>query len=99
MPRRNRSSRQRKNTRENHHRELKMQSFHSTGCDTKNNQAHIRVIPASRSTKEYICPACHRTIAPGTSHIVAWPAEISHGVEYRRHWHNHCWKAFGQVYL
>lgn len=57
---------------------------------------HVRIISASAAQKEYTCPGCHLRIAPGTAHIVAWPADSIFGDEYaageRRHWHAHCWK-------
>lgn len=57
----------------------------------------VRDVPAERSVKEYRCPGCSQRIAPGTAHLVAWPdrAPLGHesGLEVRRHWHTHCWKA------
>lgn len=42
--------------------------------------------------KSWICPHCHITITPGTTHLVAW--DELRGVQTRRHFHNNCWKAF-----
>lgn len=48
------------------------------------------------ATKTYLCPSCHRPIAPGTPHIVAWPRVPHLGstspMEERRHWHTPCWR-------
>lgn len=45
--------------------------------------------------KAYTCPGCHRTIAPGAAHVVAWSNESlfgpDRGLEERRHWHTSCW--------
>lgn len=47
------------------------------------------------SEKSYRCPGCQQPIAPGTAHVVAWPAEHLLGaraaLEERRHWHTACW--------
>lgn len=57
----------------------------------------VRDVPASRAVKEYRCPGCQQRVAPGTAHVVAWPAVAPYGapqgLEARRHWHNHCWRA------
>ncbi|MEE2032871.1 ATP/GTP-binding protein [Rhodococcus sp. CC-R104] len=55
----------------------------------------VRTVPGSRATKPYRCPGCDHEIAPGTSHVVAWPTDAIGGAEDRRHWHNGCWKARG----
>lgn len=51
------------------------------------------------SDKTYRCPGCDQEIGPGTSHVVAWPAEHIWGTEAgaqdRRHWHTACWRARG----
>ena len=52
-----------------------------------------RSVPAVGATKSYVCPGCGGDIAPGTAHVVAWPAETPNGVENRRHWHAGCWRA------
>ncbi|SHI63633.1 hypothetical protein SAMN02745244_00751 [Tessaracoccus bendigoensis DSM 12906] len=55
----------------------------------------VRDVAAQRSQKEYRCPGCSQRIAPGTAHVVAWPATpppgSESGLEVRRHWHPHCW--------
>jgi len=51
-----------------------------------------RPVTGAATTKSYRCPGCDQEIAPGTPHIVAWPAGRS-GVDYRRHWHTPCWRA------
>jgi len=56
-----------------------------------------RTVPAGTSVKAYTCPGCHRPIAPGLAHLVAWPAVPPLGssttIEHRRHWHTACWSA------
>ena len=46
--------------------------------------------------KTYTCPGCHRPIASGTAHVVAWSNESlfgpDRGLEERRHWHTSCWE-------
>nr|WP_245673002.1 ATP/GTP-binding protein [Aldersonia kunmingensis] len=51
----------------------------------------VRTVPGSRATKVYRCPGCDHEIAPGTAHVVAWPAGDTGGLEERRHWHTGCW--------
>ncbi|AQP52679.1 hypothetical protein BW733_15905 [Tessaracoccus flavescens] len=55
----------------------------------------VRNVPAQRSEKEYRCPGCSQRVAPGTAHVVVWPATPplgnESGLEVRRHWHTHCW--------
>lgn len=57
----------------------------------------VRDVPAGRAVKEYVCPGCLHAVAPGTAHVVAWPATAplgsDTGLEARRHWHRHCWGA------
>ncbi len=53
---------------------------------------HVRRLSGATSSREYRCPGCHQAIAPGTPHVVAWPAEGVHGVSERRHWHSRCWQ-------
>ncbi|HEX2903731.1 MAG TPA: hypothetical protein VHO01_09775 [Jatrophihabitans sp.] len=40
----------------------------------------------------YRCPGCDQLLAPGSSHVVAWPAEDAEAAD-RRHWHTSCWAA------
>jgi len=47
------------------------------------------VVPGFRAHKEYLCPACTRSVAAGTGHVVAWPEGFA---DERRHWHRHCWR-------
>ncbi|GAA1709162.1 hypothetical protein GCM10009809_01750 [Isoptericola hypogeus] len=46
--------------------------------------------------KTYRCPACRQDVAPGTTHVVAWPRDVvggeQAGLEERRHWHSSCWE-------
>ena len=42
-----------------------------------------------RARKDYVCPGCDGTIAPGQGHVVAWPEPF---LDDRRHWHHHCWR-------
>jgi hypothetical protein len=51
----------------------------------------VRLVPGTASTKTYRCPGCDQEIAPGTGHLVAWPAHTP-GPEERRHWHSPCWQ-------
>jgi len=43
-------------------------------------------------SKSWICPNCTVPIKWGTSHLVAWPADLS--VETRRHFHTRCWDMY-----
>src|SRR5579872_5998415 len=53
----------------------------------------VRPVAGANSTKLYRCPGCDQEIAPGTPHIVAWPADtIVAGPAERRHWHRPCWE-------
>lgn len=55
----------------------------------------VRNIAAGTSAKEYTCPGCFRTIAPGIAHLVAWredgPTSEQSALADRRHWHTQCW--------
>jgi hypothetical protein len=52
----------------------------------------VRPVPGAATPKPYRCPGCDQEIAPGTPHLVAWPADgINVGVDERRHWHTACW--------
>ena len=55
----------------------------------------VRSVPGARAGKAYRCPGCQQVVAPGTPHVVVWPAEpawsSASGVEERRHWHTGCW--------
>ena len=56
----------------------------------------VRAVPGAATTKGYLCPGCRQTIAAGTPHLVAWPAEqlgAFGGPGDRRHWHTPCWAA------
>lgn len=50
-------------------------------------------IPAEGAPRAYLCPGCSQDIAPGTPHVVVWPAEGVGGLDDRRHWHTACWSA------
>ncbi len=53
----------------------------------------VRQQPGAGTTKIYRCPGCDQEIAPGTPHVVAWPADgINVGIDERRHWHRACWQ-------
>lgn len=56
----------------------------------------VQTMPATVAAKTYTCPGCAHPVAPGTSHLVAWPRQASIGsasaVEERRHWHSACWQ-------
>ena len=34
----------------------------------------VRQVSGSAATRDYRCPGCDQVIAPGTPHLVAWPA-------------------------
>lgn len=48
-----------------------------------------RFVQPYQATKRYVCPACHRDIAPGTGHYVVVPREAP---DLRRHWHRGCFE-------
>lgn len=56
----------------------------------------VQPLAASSAVKQYTCPSCGRSIAPGIAHIVAWRADGIMGeaedLAARRHWHTHCWR-------
>ncbi|GAB2682350.1 hypothetical protein [Thalassiella azotivora] len=57
----------------------------------------VRRVAGTSTTKHYRCPGCDQEVAPGTPHVVAWPADSLTGpdtaVGDRRHWHTACWSA------
>jgi hypothetical protein len=57
---------------------------------------NVRRITQRNAVKDYSCPGCGLTIAPGVEHVVAWREDSLFGAEAalseRRHWHHHCWK-------
>ena len=56
----------------------------------------VQTMPADAAGKTYTCPGCSRQVAPGASHLVAWPRLASIGAtssgDERRHWHTACWQ-------
>ncbi|GLZ48006.1 hypothetical protein Acsp06_41910 [Actinomycetospora sp. NBRC 106375] len=52
----------------------------------------VRSISGTAATKTYRCPGCQQEIPPGTSHVVAWPADEVQEDTDRRHWHTGCWR-------
>jgi len=52
----------------------------------------VRSVAGSGSSGSYRCPGCDLVLAPGTPHLVAWPADDP-AADYRRHWHTGCWAA------
>lgn len=54
-----------------------------------------RVRAVGGAAKAYRCPGCDQEIAPGTPHVVVWPADPIGfgGLEDRRHWHTSCWRS------
>ena len=57
----------------------------------------VRPVPGAAAGKAYRCPGCDQEIAPGTPHVVAWPADgarMPGGMarDERRHWHTACWQ-------
>ncbi|MBT1017685.1 hypothetical protein KJY77_00795 [Canibacter sp. lx-72] len=66
---------------------------------TKRDEAYtVRLIPAKRALKNYVCPGCGGNIAPGVAHTVAWRSDYIMGdsaaIAERRHWHLRCWNIF-----
>ncbi|MDH6181396.1 hypothetical protein M2152_001578 [Microbacteriaceae bacterium SG_E_30_P1] len=57
---------------------------------------NVQPITAAAAVKDYVCPGCSLTIAPGVAHLVTWRADGLMGeaddLAARRHWHSHCWK-------
>ncbi len=53
-------------------------------------------VPQDGPARSWLCPGCSQTIAPGTPHVVVWPADGIGGVDDRRHWHTACWDARGR---
>ncbi|MFE6733762.1 hypothetical protein [Microbacterium sp. NPDC057650] len=55
----------------------------------------VQPVSASQAQKDYTCPGCRGTIAPGTAHLVVWRADGVLGdaadLAARRHWHTRCW--------
>jgi len=56
----------------------------------------VQPLSAPQAQKEYLCPGCGRTVAPGVAHLVVWRADGVLGdaadLAARRHWHTHCWR-------
>jgi len=56
----------------------------------------VQPISERNAQKVYTCPGCRLSIDAGIAHIVSWRSDgvlgESHGVDERRHWHNHCWR-------
>jgi len=48
----------------------------------------VSPIQPHQAVKEYTCPGCDLTIAPGTFHLAVVPDEAA---DLRRHWHHGCW--------
>lgn len=81
------------------HVELNMDSLASMPrLVTLRSGDEYEVSRIGRALKSYTCPGCHRCIAPGISHVVAWPVHVAfwqdRGVEARRHWHESCWNRY-----
>ncbi|MBC7519382.1 MAG: hypothetical protein H7248_10990 [Microbacteriaceae bacterium] len=57
---------------------------------------NVHPVSSRAATKNYLCPGCSLTIAPGVAHVVAWRDDGLMGaaddLASRRHWHPHCWK-------
>jgi hypothetical protein len=53
----------------------------------------VRRLNGASSDRSYLCPGCQQVIAPGTPHVVVWPADGAGGLPDRRHWHTPCWAA------
>ena len=53
----------------------------------------VRRVTGAGASRAYLCPGCQQTIAMGTAHVVAWPADGMGGLDDRRHWHSGCWEA------
>jgi hypothetical protein len=59
-------------------------------------QFSVQPISSASAVKEYVCPGCGGTIAPGVAHVVVWREDGVLGdaadLASRRHWHAHCWR-------
>lgn len=70
--------------------------------DAPDGQWHVRKISPLNAQKIYTCPGCHRNIAVGVAHLVAWRADHWSGEDSsaaaRRHWHPRCWETRSYKY-
>ena len=85
MPRRNRDRRE-------PIRELGTSGWQRTES-ARDGEWYVRNVSATHTTKTNRCPGCDHEIAPGTTHVVVWPADELGTVADRRHWHLGCWQA------
>lgn len=57
---------------------------------------NVQPVTGRSSEKQYVCPQCGGSIAPGVAHLVVWRADgilgDSADLANRRHWHEHCWR-------
>jgi hypothetical protein len=64
----------------------------------RGSEWNVQPISGAAAVKTYVCPSCGQEIAPGTAHVVVWRADGILGdasdLASRRHWHNHCWRAY-----
>lgn len=70
-------------------------SGHAGSADKRDGRWIVRTVAGAAATKDYRCPGCQQLVAPGTPHVVVWPADpgwaADSGIEQRRHWHTSCW--------
>ncbi len=73
-----------------------LSSGHNTSAAKADGRWIVRSVAGATALKPYRCPGCQQLLAPGTPHVVVWPATPSllseTGVEERRHWHTACWQ-------
>jgi len=82
-----------------HRREHRPLSSTVAATERRDGRWLVRSVPGAAALKTYRCPGCQQPIAPGTPHLVVWPAERGLAgtgtVEERRHWHTGCWHRHG----
>lgn len=97
MPRSNRPRNSRGGDAESEDVDLSRVFYGRLGTQRKRDGLwNVQPVSPVSAVKEYLCPGCGLTIAPGIAHIVAWRADGLMGeaddLAQRRHWHPHCWK-------
>jgi hypothetical protein len=100
MPRSNRPKKTRKQLEEPAELNLDLARRGTKRIETRRGEDYAVQPTTGQNAEEgktWICPNCHKTIAKGTPHLVAWPVERS--VDLRRHFHTNCWAGFTGVIL
>ena len=83
----------RRNRRADKEEPLRLPSWMTDVQSHPDGDWHVHAISGAAATKAYRCPGCQQEIRPGTPHVVAWRADRADGGEWRRHWHNPCWRS------